>query len=110
MSDLKFKTDKIEFEDDRSRIEGRVSLSWSLEMDVREWGVKDIVVSVPSQKISVVGVVEDPDSHEDFPATFDIELDDVKCTGPDKADSIRPSKVYWDERRRGGAGWVVEFE
>jgi hypothetical protein len=57
----------------------KVDLQWKIEMDVREWGIKDLHVSVPDQDVTFhiqyVNLLEQDDEMEVTLTLEDIDVD-----------------------------------
>lgn len=80
-----------------------VDIKWTLEFDIRSWGIKDAVVSVPIQTIYIEFETLTPESDSIKKVEFEVKLQnvDVKLNGKLPSE---PSSLEYD-----GKKWVLEF-
>ena len=92
---------------------GNVNIKWQFELEMREWGVKNVYVHVPDQQVqltydywkdeSVVGAADDGYIQEDKV----VAITNVQCTGLDHAswDSVlTPQTLEYNSGK-----WTVDF-
>lgn len=63
MSEITF-TSEVEFRDEGKDRTTKGKIKWCFEMEMREWGVKDFVVSVPEQEVELDWIEEDDEGEE----------------------------------------------
>jgi len=51
----------------------KVEISWDLDIDMRSWGLKDIGLSVPDQKITVLLMIWGEDTDSETEITLDVK-------------------------------------
>lgn len=71
----------------------KVNLRWDLELEMRQYGVKSFIITVPDQKINLSVNVwgEDDDSHEDVT----LEVKDVLVEQPTNLSQLIPSSLEY---------------
>lgn len=69
-------------------------LHWGLEFEVRDWGVKNIMIIVPDQTVLVYGNHVNPDTLEDEDVEVELELKDIETTTLE-SDSISPHEIEY---------------
>lgn len=57
---------------------GSCSIKWTLELEIRSYGIKDIMIRVPDQTITTSVWRYDEETDEEYPEDITIELKDVK--------------------------------
>ena len=78
-----------------------ITIKWNLELDIRNWGVKDCSIAVPDQVITLIFERwnEEEDSWEDFEK--EVQLKDIKidCGDAENIGNIMicPSELEIDE-------------
>lgn len=72
----------------------KINIKWSLELEMRGWGIKDFVVSAPDQEVTLMKILhEDEDSETEEPIT--LMLKNIKCDfAPDKGLSPDFLEIY----------------
>jgi len=75
MNDQTFRTKDVDI--DYEQWSGKATLTWSYELEVRDWGIKDLNIHVPDQTIIVDWKNLDDDEKQ---PPEELELKDVKVT------------------------------
>jgi len=64
-----------------------VTIHWSIEFEMRSWGVKNIYLHVPDQKITLVYQIED-ENGDYVDAEKEIQLQNVEVEAPNNPESF----------------------
>jgi hypothetical protein len=98
----KFRTKDIEV--NYEQWSGKATIQWLLEIDMREWGVKDFIISVPDQTVLVGWTNFDDEDETPPPPPEELFLRDAKVTIDTAFYSLYPTKVSFYKGK-----WEVIF-
>lgn len=80
---------------------GEIELTWNLELEMREYGVKGFVVSVPDQAVNCEVERYDEETDEEITETETIELKDVKVELDEIKGMVVPIRLeLWQGRAK----------
>ena len=84
---------KIEGYDYESRY-GKVDVKYNVEIELRDWGVKSIMLSAPSQILNLELELQSLSDDEDIVyKSFKINLTDIKIENPEIFGQINPQEI-----------------
>ncbi len=100
MDDLKFKS-RIDVEHDLGS--GVAEIEWGVEIEVRSWGVKSLILFAPDQRL-VCAYTSQDENGDDVKRTFEGDLQDIQIEAPAGFGMIFPRTLrYWRGK------WTLEF-
>ena len=74
-------------------ITGHVTIDWTYDTEMREWGVKDFSVCVPDQTVNVVWATIDKDDEDNAILPDTLFLKNVKVTNTSFGKPLCPTEV-----------------
>lgn len=86
-----------------------VVVSWSLEFEFREWGLKSLVYFAPDQEVEIdfYFITHGPRGEEDHTTeTVSVKIQDIEVRTSVESHCLYPESLEWNEKTK---KWILNF-